>query len=66
VPHRHRPRLASPPAGPPFQHTHLLPTRRHSHARAQAGCVPILHMRDFQKAKALSPALLADIRGRNR
>ncbi len=31
---------------------------------AQAGCVPILHMRHFQKTKALSDALVADIRGR--
>jgi hypothetical protein len=32
---------------------------------AQAGCVPILHMRHFQTAKELSPALVADIRGRH-
>ena len=33
---------------------------------AAAGCRPILHMRDFQKAKALSPALVADITTRHR
>lgn len=31
---------------------------------AQAGCVPILHMRDFQRDKRLSDTLVADIRGR--
>ena len=32
---------------------------------AAAGCVPILHMRDFTKGKALSAALVEDIRTRN-
>ncbi|PNH02637.1 hypothetical protein TSOC_011378, partial [Tetrabaena socialis] len=31
---------------------------------ASAGCVPILHMRHFQKSKALSAELLADITSR--
>lgn len=32
---------------------------------AQAGCVPILHMRGFQKGGALPDALVADITGRH-
>lgn len=32
---------------------------------AQAGCVPILHMRHFQNTKALSDELVADMRGRH-
>jgi quinolinate synthase len=32
---------------------------------AAAGCVPILHMRDFQAGKRLSDALVADITSRN-
>ena len=31
---------------------------------AQAGCVPILHMRGFQKGGALPPALVEDIAAR--
>jgi hypothetical protein len=30
----------------------------------QAGCVPILHMRGFQKGGKLPDALVADIKGR--
>ncbi len=33
---------------------------------AQAGCVPILHMRHFQQSKSLSPALVEDITTRNK
>jgi quinolinate synthase len=33
---------------------------------AAAGCVPILHMRDFQAGKRLSDALVQDITARNR
>lgn len=33
---------------------------------AQAGCVPILHMRDFQRDKQLSETLVQDIVTRNR
>jgi quinolinate synthase len=33
---------------------------------AAAGCRPILHMRDFQRSKALSADLVADIKTRNR
>lgn len=31
----------------------------------QAGCVPILHMRGFQKGGKLPEALVADITGRH-
>ena len=31
----------------------------------QAGCVPILHMRGFQKGGKLPDALVADIKGRH-
>ena len=31
---------------------------------AEVGCIPILHMRDFQRSGALSTALVADIRSR--
>ncbi len=31
---------------------------------AEAGCEPILHMRDFQRSKALSDSLVADIQRR--
>ena len=31
---------------------------------AEAGCEPILHMRDFQRSKALSNSLIADIQRR--
>ncbi len=33
---------------------------------AQAGCVPILHMRDFQRDKRLSDVLVNDIITRNK
>lgn len=32
---------------------------------AAAGCVPILHMRHFTRAKELGPDLIADIKGRH-
>ena len=33
---------------------------------AEAGCEPILHMRDFQRSKALSEALMTDIEQRGK